>query len=248
MASRVAAELRAAVPRPPVQVAVRLANPVTRRDREAVAPRDSVAAVLRDSAAAVRQDREAEGRHAVVRSETERQMVLTFSLVLIALLGAAVVSDLRARRIANALNLLVLVLGLTQAAMFGGGAGGLWHAALGVLTALAIWFPMFALRLIGAGDAKLMAASSAWLGWQGAITASLVTGAAGGVLGAYWLLRRYGIGRAAHALGLALRDPAQLRMQPFEARERVPYAMAVAVGVLVAWWSVAGENIRRALT
>lgn len=221
-----------------------------------MAPRDSVAAVRRVSAAAARRvsaaaaprDREAEGRHAVVHSATAHQMVLTFSLALTVLLGAAVVSDLRARRIANGLNLLVLVLGLTQAALFGGGANGLWHAALGVLTALAIWFPMFALRLIGAGDAKLMAASSAWLGWQGAITASLVTGAAGGVLGAYWLLRHYGVGRAAHALGLALRNPTQLRMQPFEARERVPYAVAVAVGVLVAWWSVAGENIRRALT
>jgi len=134
-------------------------------------------------------------------------MVLTFSLALMVLLGAAVVSDLRARRIANSINLLVLVLGLIQAAALGGGVVGLWHAVLGVLVALVIWFPMFALRLIGAGDAKLMAASSAWLGWQGALTASLVTGAAGGLLGAYWLLRRYGLGRAAHALGLALRDP-----------------------------------------
>lgn len=200
----------------------------------------------RDSAAVLRPAWEADLR-AVVRSETERRMVLTFSLALMVLLGAAVVSDLRARRIANSINLLVLVLGLIQAVSPGSGLG-LWHAVLGVLVALVIWFPMFALRLIGAGDAKLMAASSAWLGWQGALTASLVTGAAGGVLGAYWLLRRYGMGRAAHALGLALRDPTQLRMQPFEARERVPYAMAVAVGVLVAWWSVAGENIRRALT
>ncbi len=172
-------------------------------------------------------------------------MLVMFSLVLLALLATAVASDIRARRIANSINLLVLVVGLVQAAALGGGSVGLRNAALGVLMALVIWFPMFALRLIGAGDAKLMAASSAWLGWQGAITASLVTGAAGGVLGAFWLLRRYGPGRAAHALGLALRDPSQLRMQPFEARERVPYAVAVAVGVLVAWWSIAGETIRR---
>lgn len=200
----------------------------------------------RDSAAVLRPAWEADLR-AVVRSETERRMVLTFSLALMVLLGAAVVSDLRARRIANSINLLVLVLGLIQAVSPGGGLG-LWHAVLGVLVALVIWFPMFALRLIGAGDAKLMAASSAWLGWQGALTASLVTGATGGLLGAFWLLRRYGFGRAAHALGLALRDPGQLRMQPFDTRERVPYAIAVTVGVLVAWWGVAGEHIRRALS
>lgn len=175
-------------------------------------------------------------------------MLLTFTLALVALLVAAVVSDIRMRRIANLTNALVLLLGLVQAVALGGGVTGLSQAALGVLVALVIWFPMFALRLIGAGDAKLMAASSAWLGWQGALTASLVTGAVGGVLGAFWLLRRYGLGRAAHALGLALRDPGQLRMQPFDARERVPYAIAVASGVLVAWWTVAGDALRSAFT
>lgn len=167
---------------------------------------------------------------------TRAALIWLATMVLGALLAAAATSDIRARRVSNTLNLTVLAGGILFTLLLQG-----WRAApaplfTGVGLGLAIWFPMFAVRLMGAGDVKLLAACGAWLGWQGMLTATLATGVYGGMLGAAWLMRSQGAVTAMHTVATAIRSPWLMKMRPYEARERLPYAVAIAGGVVTAWW------------
>jgi prepilin peptidase CpaA len=72
-----------------------------------------------------------------------------------ALLTAAVVTDVRTRRIPNALVLALLCTGVVSTGLLKGSPSvlpSLGASALG----LAIWFPFYAFRMMGAGDVKLL--------------------------------------------------------------------------------------------
>ena len=56
------------------------------------------------------------------------------------------------------------------------------HAALGLFVGLAVFFPLFALGAMGAGDVKLMAAVGAWIGAKPILYVALYGSVAGGVL------------------------------------------------------------------
>jgi len=150
------------------------------------------------------------------------------------LLVLAAVSDIRERRVPNWLNLLVLLTGLLLARGWPVSTGDIGRGLAGIGVGLALWFPMYLLRLVGAGDVKLVAASGAWLGSIGVMSASLFTALAGGVLGALWILKRQGWHGFTLAMVHAIRAPRLLQLTPMDRRERVPYAVAIAVGVLAA--------------
>jgi prepilin peptidase CpaA len=106
----------------------------------------------------------------------------------------ASVSDIRARRIPNWLTFgsagaALVFHGLTS------GASGLAHGAGGWLVGLLVFLLPFALRGLGGGDVKLMAALGAWIGAADVLWLALYTGLAGGVL----------------ALGVALRHGYTIR-------------------------------------
>jgi leader peptidase (prepilin peptidase)/N-methyltransferase len=101
------------------------------------------------------------------------------------LLLAAAAIDARVRLLPNEINLAIAALGLAQAALPGGRTpvDAAIGAAVGV-AALALFAAAYA-RLrgrqgLGLGDAKLLGALGAWVGWQG--LASIVTIAAGAAL------------------------------------------------------------------
>ena len=155
--------------------------------------------------------------------------------VLGVLLAAAAANDIRERRVPNRLNLTVLLGGVAVAILFSTSKVTLLQGLMGVAVGLGVWFPMYLARLVGAGDVKLMAASGAWLGATGVLWASLWAAIAGGVLGLVWIVWHRGVQSAAMALGHALRAPRLLQLQPMDRRERVPYAVALALGVFAAW-------------
>ena len=82
---------------------------------------------------------------------------------MLGLLCAAVVCDLRRRRIPNWLTLSLVATGLTQSLLAWGTVSPA-QAALGLLVGLVLNLPLFALRVRGGGDVKLFAGVGAWLG------------------------------------------------------------------------------------
>ena len=155
------------------------------------------------------------------------------------LLAYACWSDLRTRRIPNALVAVLAVAGLEFSVASAPIMPGLAHGFGGLLLGLALWVPFYALGWIGAGDVKLFAAAGAWLGPAGALDAMVLAAVAGGALGLAWMLWQRG-GVAGTLVGIwvtrvawrgLIRPPTDVPLQA-----RLPYGVALAVGAALAGW------------
>src|SRR3954471_18021179 len=87
----------------------------------------------------------------------------TLHIFMGALLTLACISDLRTRRIPNVLTFSAAGGALLFHLVSGGWNAAGWSLA-GYGAGLLLFFPLFALRGMGAGDVKLLAAVGAWLG------------------------------------------------------------------------------------
>jgi prepilin peptidase CpaA len=113
-------------------------------------------------------------------------------------------------------------------------ATGLPLHAIGLHFALAagvlvIGMVLFATRVLGGGDAKLIAAVALWLGWPSSVTFLLVAGLAGGVLAVTLLAMR-----SPAVLPVVLLGPRWFARLA-DKEQGVPYAVAIAVGALAAF-------------
>ena len=135
---------------------------------------------------------------------------------LAAMLAAATAHDIRSRRIPNAVVALGMLAGAAVAMMpFG---IGIDRAAEGIVVGLLAFMPLHLLRVMGAGDVKLMSAVGAFVGWPGAIVIAVYALAAGGLISL--------------VVAIASRDKwrafAGVPSRPN--RLRVPFAAAIAAG------------------
>jgi prepilin peptidase CpaA len=156
--------------------------------------------------------------------------------VLSALLGAACVTDARSRRIPNLLVLVIATLGVAYSISAAPWLPGIGRALAGLGLGLAIWFPLYALRMMGAGDVKLFAAAAAWLGPAAALKASFLAALCGGVLSVVWMMYSAGFSLTLLRLVHAARDPQILREKQAVGSRRMPYGIAIAAGVLIMVW------------
>jgi prepilin peptidase CpaA len=156
---------------------------------------------------------------------------LILNFVLLAALGLASASDLRSRRIPNLLTFSTVGLGLALNAGFGG-LEGLSQSAQGAGLGLAMLLPLFALRWMGAGDVKLMAAIGALKGPEFVFFACLWAAMFGGAIALVGLLR-------ARRFGLAMAHLYYSRLTPqaggsfMSGAWRMPYAPAIALGTML---------------
>lgn len=148
--------------------------------------------------------------------------------VLPALVIVAGLRDLTTMTIPNWISAL-LVIGFYPTALLVGLApmSLLVHTGVG-LAALFAGAGMFALRWIGGGDAKLMAAACLWLGVQGSGMFLLWTGVMGGLFCMGLIFAR------AHYRFRVAGGPAWLDhlLQP---KADIPYGVAIAAGALLAF-------------
>jgi prepilin peptidase CpaA len=162
--------------------------------------------------------------------------VVAGSVVLVFLLVAACVSDLRARLIPNRIVVATIVAGLVFAMVTKRDITGLSHAGAGLLTGFVVWFPFYLLRMMGAGDVKLFAASATFLGARGALEGALYTALVGGALALLYMIGSSGLALTFVRLGHGVQHPGLLRNAPEGHGRRMPYALAISAGVLVAFW------------
>ena len=156
----------------------------------------------------------------------------TLTLVALSLLPAlvitAAISDLTSMTIPNWVSAALVVLFFPAAFLV-----GLTPAAVAVhvgvaMAALVIGAGMFALRWIGGGDAKLMAASCLWLGVAGSGMFLLYTGLMGGLFCLALMLAR-------SWSRPFLAGAPQWVVQLMEPRGDIPYGVAIAAGALLAY-------------
>jgi prepilin peptidase CpaA len=168
------------------------------------------------------------------------QFMTLSTLLLLALLAVAVVSDARQNRIPNWIAGGVLVLRAASQTASDAWAG-LGLALLGAAVALLFFLPFHVRGAMGAGDVKLMAAAGAWLGPLGAVLGCAVTLLMGLVLGLMALVlsaspsERPALHMAVHWLPARLRGALIIERQ---GQLKVPYAGAIAAGVTLSAWQL----------
>jgi len=156
----------------------------------------------------------------------------TVTLILLGVMPALVIvaglKDLTSMKIPNWISGL-LILGFFPAALVVGIAPMTVAVHVGVAAlALVVGAGMFALRWIGGGDAKLMAAACLWLGLSGSGMFLLWTGVMGGVFCLVLLFARF------HARPYLYGAPGWV-VQLMEPRGDIPYGVAIAAGALMAY-------------
>jgi len=102
-------------------------------------------------------------------------------LLLLVVLVAAVY-DVRYRRIPNWLSVSGVAAGLGLNSFMYSGWPGLKLSLLGLLVGFGVYFVLYALRAMGAGDVKLMAAVGAIIGWRDWFGTFLITAIIGGAM------------------------------------------------------------------
>ncbi len=164
-------------------------------------------------------------------------MYLLAGALLVACLGA--IWDLRTYRIPNAVTYPAICLGVIAHLLVEGPKGLIW-GVLGFLIGGGIFFFLYLLRTMGAGDVKLMAAVGAFAGPSKAVEIVLYSAIAGGVLalalvlykgrlrrtfGNVWDLVRFhaAVGASVHP-SLNLDNPQALRFA---------YGIAIFAGTLI---------------
>ncbi len=156
--------------------------------------------------------------------------------LLICLVSIAGIWDIRTRRIPNWLTLAGVLAGLAiKSFLFG--LTGLWDSAVGLAFAFGLYFVLYALRAMGAGDVKLMAAVGAMAGpadWFGIF---LITSLIGGLSGLVLILWKKRAKRTFSNVGFILGEMVQMR-PAYVGREELsvssPAAATMPHGALIA--------------
>jgi prepilin peptidase CpaA len=162
------------------------------------------------------------------------------TVIFVGLLLSAAFSDLRTRRIPNAITfpglLLVFVFAVLPAGIT------LPAALLGVGVALVFSLPLFALGALGGGDGKLLMVVGAFLGPREFATALLLTIFAGGLLALHVTIKLGRLGETLRNLGalilyfLTFGQRGHRHTLAMPEAVAIPYGLAIAAGSLVAWF------------
>jgi len=148
----------------------------------------------------------------------------TVATALTALLISASVSDFRRRQIPNAIVLAILVVFIPWAVLHWG-AWAAW-ALLGGVISLAIGLVLYAMKLLGGGDAKLFAAVALFAGLEHLLALAAATALVGGAIA---------------VVSLALQPRRALSMFILRGKgdfgRGIPYGVAISLAATLIVWA-----------
>ena len=110
------------------------------------------------------------------------RVVVGVEFVLLALVLGAAVYDVRYRRIPNWLTVTGVAIGLALNTFLYPTLPGLLLSLKGLGVGFGVYFVLYAVHAMGAGDVKLMAAVGALVGWQNWFAIFLITAIIGGLM------------------------------------------------------------------
>lgn len=150
-----------------------------------------------------------------------------------ALAVASAIHDVRHLTIPNHYSLAITL--LFPAYVLTAGAPVDWMGALAISGGLLVLgFLLFVMKVLGAGDAKLIAAVALWAGPDLFLVFLLLTAVTGGTMAlALWL--RHRLSRAASPGLIFLTD-----VEPGFTKQPMPYAVAIAAGALYVAFTLLG--------
>lgn len=169
-------------------------------------------------------------------------------IVLLMLVVSAAVYDVRYRRIPNWLNLAGVIAGLVLNSFIRGSAPGIlsWSGLLfglqGLGLAFVVYFVLYALHAMGAGDVKLMAAVGSLVGWQDWFGIFLITAIVGGLLAVAVSLARGRLKTTFWNVAFILNElrsgrPAYVGKEELDVRSPksfgLPHGFVIAIGTLL---------------
>jgi prepilin peptidase CpaA len=168
--------------------------------------------------------------------------MMTATICVVAVAALACLWDLTSARIPNWLTFTAAAAAIVFHT-FAPQGQGLGAAVAGLVLGLLIFFPLFALRAMGAGDIKLLAAVGAWIGSSAVFWVAVYASVAGGVLALVVMVARGHLRRGLQNIqslltfwwvsgvkplpSVSLDDPHAVRL---------PYAVPIAVGLMVTLW------------
>lgn len=162
-------------------------------------------------------------------------------VVLIVLVLAAAVYDVRYRRIPNWVSVSGAVIGLALNTFLFGGWSGFLFSLKGLLLGFGLYFVLYALRAMGAGDVKLMGAVGSLVGWQDWFAIFLVTAIIGGILALLVMLLRGRVKKTVWNVGYILSEmghgrPAYINREELDVKNPksvgLPHGAVIAVGTI----------------
>ncbi len=169
---------------------------------------------------------------------------LPVEVVLALMVIAAAVSDIRSRSIPNWLTLGGIVASLALNTYFSG-LGGLKLAAVGLGVAAVIFLPLFALRFLGGGDVKLMAAIGGMAGYENLIAIFIIDAIFGGVVALILVIVRGRLKKTIRNMGQMIASLFKGKA-PYKENEELeaggekslgmPRAVTIAAATLIVLW------------
>lgn len=163
------------------------------------------------------------------------------AVVLLALVLCAAVYDVRYRKIPNWLTLLGVLVGLGLNTFLFQGWPGLRLSLMGLGMGFGIYFVLYALRAMGAGDVKLMAAVGSMVGWEDWFGIFIITAIVGGVAALLLVLFRGRLKKTLFNVSFILSEmksgrPAYMGKEELDVRSPkalgLPHGAVIAVGTL----------------
>lgn len=158
------------------------------------------------------------------------------SQLLILLVCASAVTDIRERRIYDAFTFPAIVAGLLLA-LLRGPEEILWSLG-GLAVGASVFYPFYRVGGMGMGDLKLMAAIGSLGGLEFVLAATVDTALAGGIIAMILLARRGNVlstlGRTGKVFRALLSRGRDARLDPATEAETVPYGVAICIGTLAA--------------